>query len=158
MEYYYGVMFLIIALLQEQVEGFIITASCAVVGFFNQEILAVMIEDGYNFFIAAALIDFALILVSISMIGSKLGVIIFSACVISFSLNMLCYSSFTTANDLYSFIKPYYPTINLILFEAILYTCIAHSRLVPWVKKLADKYGFTNLIKQYEQVYEERMK
>ena len=150
MEYYYGIVFIIVAIFQEHIEGFVVSLTCSIVGFAGNYLTLYLVSKDYNFYYAIMLIDLGLVLVAVNILSCKLGKILFVAATLSLLFNTFMWLNFSPATALvYNTIKPFYTTINVIIFEILLYSCILQSKIYPWVKIRFDKLAFKYLPKSY---------
>lgn len=138
MEIYYGIMFLLVAFFQEHVEGTLISVACSIVGFTNTALVNYMISAGVGHYTAVMYLDIGLLIIAVNALSTPTGRLVFIAAMVSVVVNVI-YGNYYTAisPDIYELIKPYYTTINIIIFEVLLYACLFHSKFIPWVK---DKY------------------
>lgn len=154
MEYYYGIAFLLLALLQDHIEGFVVSISCSVVAFFSEVLLLSLVSQGFNIFMSTALLDVMLIFVSLTVIDFKLGKILLVTCVLSFFINIFYLTAYNpNTKDLYNLIKPYYHSMNIIIFEILLYSCLINSKarvIGEWISK---KFGIDKLIEEYDKTF-----
>ena len=154
MEYYYGIAFLSLALLQHHIEGFVVSISCSVVAFFSEVLLLSLVSQGFNIFMSTALLDVMLIFVSLTVIDFKLGKILLVTCVLSFFINIFYLTAYNpNTKDLYNLIKPYYHSMNIIIFEILLYSCLINSKarvIGEWISK---KFGIDKLIEEYDKTF-----
>lgn len=136
MEWYYATVFLVIAIFQEQVEGFTLTFCCSILTLVNEYCRNYFIDLGFSFFFVPLVIDTLLILIGLSFIGNKLSNILLSVAVVSITVNIFFWVHYNPEGAyLYQIIQPYYKYINIILLEILVYSCLAHSRLVPLGKE-----------------------
>lgn len=145
MEYYYGIMFIVVAIFQEQIEGFVVSLTCSIVGFVSSALIGDLVTSGYNFFYASVLVDVFMMIIAVNVLSHTIGKVLLIASLLSLLFNLFMWHNFKidTAH-IYDIIKPFYGIVNIIIFEILLYTCILHSKIYPWVKvrikKFNDKY------------------
>ena len=150
MEYYYGIMFIVIAAFQEHVEGFVVSLTCSIVGFLSSYLTLYLVAQDYNFYYAVMLIDLGMVIVAVNVLSHKIGKVLFIASTLSLLFNIFMWFNFTPATALvYNTVKPFYTTINIIIFEILLYSCLLQSKIYPWVKIRFDKLAFKYLPKSY---------
>lgn len=139
MELYYGIMFLVVAFFQEHMEGMLVSVACSVVGFTSTALVGHMVSTGIGYYTAVMYLDLGLIIVAVNALNTPTGKLAFVASTVSLVINVI-YGNYYTAisSDMYELIKPYYTTINIIIFEVLLYACLFHSKFTPWAK---DKYN-----------------
>lgn len=136
MDWYYGIFFLVAAFLQQQLEGFVTAFSCSVIAFFGEQAIRYLVIEGFHLFMAAGVLDLILLFIACSFIKTKIGTILFFTSFLSCMVNVLFYCSYSPSGlQFYHDIRPYYSTINALLFEVLLYTCLVQSRLYPLLKK-----------------------
>lgn len=151
MEYYYGIAFLLLAFLQDHAEGFVVSISCSVVAFFSELLLLSLISQGFNIFMSTALLDVMLIFISLTVVDFKLGKILLVTCVLSFFINIFYLTAYTPdTKQFYNMIKPYYHSLNIIIFEILLYSCLINSKARIWGQKILTKFGYYKLKARYE--------
>lgn len=139
MELYYGIMFLIVAFFQEHVEGVVVSVACSIVGFANIIIVDYIVGTGVSYYTAVMYLDIGLLIVAVNALSTPTGRLAFIAAGLSILLNVFYGNYYSEINrDIYELIKPYYTTINIIIFEVLLYACLFHSKFIPWAK---DKYN-----------------
>ena len=152
MEYYYGIVFVIVAIFQEQVEGFIASLTCSIVGFLGNSLTMYLVSEGYNFYYAVMLLDLGMIIIAVNILNHRVGVILFIASTISVLLNVFMGLNFTNVSStVYDIIKPYYTIMNIIIFEILLYVCLIHSKIYPWVKNYITKLTLKHLPEKYKK-------
>jgi len=136
METYYAVIFFIAAIFQEHVEGFSVASFCTAITLYNEAIVDYLSSLGLPFFLAPILISVGMVVVSVSFIGQRFSKILLGVSLVSIVVNIFFWVHYNPEGAyLYQIIQPYYKYINIILLEILVYSCLAHSRLVPLGKE-----------------------
>lgn len=130
-DYYYMSVFIILALLQDEVKGFISSLICSSMMFLADTFFKVSATAGATFFEAALMYDGIFFVAGILLIGSRVGMILIGVTTLSIIFNLICWLNY---EDHYRFIQDYYGTVNIILFEILLYGHVTTTKIYPWIK------------------------
>lgn len=142
-EYYYCLIFIVLAIFQEQVEGFVVSITCSILAVFSESLINHLMTLGFEQYLASSALDVALIFIGLSLITSKIGFILAMTCTLSFGLNIFYHVTVTTSYQAYPLIFPLYSTLNIILFEVLMYACLIHSKVFPYlISKFPNALGF----------------
>jgi len=143
-------MFIVAAVFQEHVEGFVVSITCSILGFTSKYLTLYLINHDYSFFYATSLIDMGLIIVAVNVLSQRIGKVLFIASTISLMFNLFMWVNYNPLDPhIYEFIKPFYGIVNIVIFEVILYSCLLQSKIYPWVKIRFDKLAYKHLPKSY---------
>ena len=131
---YYDVVFFIALLLQEHIKDFLSTLVC----FFMSTCGALVIQFyqslGCNYWEAAMFFEASLFCVSIFLIGTKLGWILFFVTTTSFFVNFGGY--LMPSGSFYNWYQENYGFVNTIMFEILFWGCLVNSKLKPLLDKV----------------------
>lgn len=142
-EYYYCAVFIVLAIFQEKIEGFVVSMTCGIMAVFGETFINYIMSLGFQQYLANSTLDLVFIFIGISLITTRLGLVLTITCTISFVINIFYQLTITTSSKAYPLIYPYYTTLNVILFEILLYACLVHSKVIPYLTKKYPKYfGF----------------
>lgn len=130
-EIYYTLIFLILAFLQDEVKGTLSSAVCCIMSLFSTFFIDEAYAMGMGFFETALAYDFLFFVVGVFLIGSRAGHILIGVSLISFLFNTL---SWVFYSEYKPFIQDYYGTVNIILFEILLYGHVTTTKIYPWIK------------------------
>lgn len=153
MDLYYGIGFLLLAFVQEHVEGFLVSITCSLVGFFSNILILSLKADGINLYLAAGLLDLGLFFIFLSLIGTTVGVIASAACFLSLIFNLACYTSLFKSPEIYALMKSYYGVVNIIIFEILLYSCLINSKAKVVGRWISKKFGIDKFIEEYNKTF-----
>ncbi len=132
---YYDIVFFVVIFLQEQIKDFISTVVCFFMSFLSLYVITYgMITYGYDFYMAAMFYEALFFFLSVFLVGSKVGVILCITTGVGFFVNFIGY--LVPNGDFYQWYRSSYGTLNLILFEVLVWACIANSRLKPLIEKI----------------------
>ncbi len=132
---YYDIVFFVVIFLQEQIKDFISTVVCFFMSFLSLYVITYgMITYGYDFYMAAMFYEALFFFLSVFLIGSKVGVILCITTGVGFFVNFIGY--LVPNGDFYQWYRSSYGALNLILFEVLVWACIANSRLKPLIEKI----------------------
>lgn len=147
---YYNCVLFIVMFLQEQVKDFLSTVVCFLMSLLGAFCITYINSYGFTFYEAAMLYE-ALVASScivLGLISCKTGLIVFTVSCVSFFVNFVGY--WLPNGEFYFWYKSSYGYINIILFEVLVWSCIANSRLKPHIEKL-QKY-----IQNYHKIKQEK--
>lgn len=130
-EIYYTLIFLILALLQDEIKGVVSSLICCSMVLMYEVFLSFSQQMGVGFFETALAYDFLFFVVGVFLIGSRAGHILIGVSLISFLFNTL---SWVFYSEYKPFIQDYYGTVNIILFEILLYGHVTTTKIYPWIK------------------------
>jgi len=132
MEDYYSVVFFLLIFLQDHFKGFLTTLTCFVMVKTNLAVTAYLQMIGCTYYEAMMFYEAIVFAFSIFLIGCRLGVMLCVVSTISFTLNFIGYLS---PNGLfYQWYYTSYNTINIVMFEILVWACLINSRLKPYLK------------------------
>ena len=134
-ENYYSALFFIFIFIQEHVKDSLSTVMCFLMSYLSVDTIFILTSQyGYDFYSAAMFYEAMFFSVSIFLLGSKVGVIL---CITTFFGFMVNFIGYVVPNgDFYSWYKTSYGTLNVILFEILVWACIVNSRLKPFIEKI----------------------
>jgi len=130
-DYYYAFVFIILALLQEEVKGFLSSLVCSSMMFMAESFFRFSNSIGMSFFETALLYDGVFFVIGLFIVSSRVGLVLISVTSISIIFNTICWTVYTEHS---SFIQDYYGTVNIILFEILLYGHVTTTKIYPWIK------------------------
>ncbi len=132
---YYDVVFFVVIFLQEHVKDFLSTLMCFLMSYLSMLVVPyLMITYGYDFYMAAMFYEALFFFLSVFLVGSKVGVILCITTGAGFFVNFIGY--LVPNGDFYQWYRSSYGALNLILFEVLVWACIANSRLKPLIEKI----------------------
>ena len=142
-EYYYCIIFVTLAIFQEQIEGFVVSITCCILAVFSEAFILHVVSYGFEHYLAASTLDLILMFLGMTMIPSRIGSILALTCAVSFGINIFYHLTVTTSYQAYPAIFPLYSTLNIILFEVLMYACLIHSKVFPYlISKFPNALGF----------------
>jgi hypothetical protein len=131
-EIYYGLIFLILAVFQDEIKGFLSSVLCFAMISTSEYIINTTSSYGLSFFESAIIFEFILIVTGLFLIGSKAGLLLVIVSFISVIINIICWSIYTSYGE---FIFNYYGLVNIILFEILLYGHFTTTKIYPVFKE-----------------------
>ena len=134
METYHFIIFTILLFLQEEMEGFLTTLICWFIIIADTVVFKFFTFAGFNFYESVILLDVTFILITIFSytIHKSNGLLL--VMVVSFFINYYMYQ--LTDTTVYKDFIPVYKSINIILFECLVWCCIGKSAIKPYLDKL----------------------
>jgi hypothetical protein len=147
---YYGILLLLLAVIQDEVKGYFGGFVCSVVAFTNQEFRLIMELAGYTALESTLVLDsIALLLIIVFCQSSK----VYRYLLLAFTLSLIVSLIFIYSPDIvYSTLQPYYGNINIILFEIMVMGLFIHSTIYPKLKTFCTPYtkSICDFAKQYD--------
>lgn len=131
---YYNIVFFVGMLLQEHFKDFVSTLLCFLMSVIGVPSLDYIQSLGFGYWEAGMFFEAGFFCLSIFLIGTKIGWILFTVTTISFFVNFIGY--LVPAGEFYTWYADHYGAINIILFEILVWACIVNSRLKPYLEKL----------------------
>lgn len=136
MEIYYGIMFMVAAILQDSYEGFIPSIWLSGILFLNGYIVNILGIIGFGYFSSIILLELIIMLPLLMFISSKLGKVLVSVLSVSVVFNLLMMFS---PLGFYMLVAPYYELVNIIFIECMLIYSLSQSRMKSGIKWLFNR-------------------
>lgn len=136
MEIYYGLMFMVAAILQDSYEGFIPSIWLSGILFLNAHIVNLLGVIGFGYFSSIILLELIIMLPLLMFISSKLGKVLVAVLSISIIFNLLMMFS---PLWFYMLVEPHYGLVNIIFVECMLLYSLSQSRVKSGIKWLFNK-------------------
>lgn len=133
MEDYYASIFFLLIFLQDQFKGFLTTIVCLIITKVNILGVVYLQDLGFTFYESCMFYEALVFMLSIYLIGCRIGVILCLVSVFSFFLNFIGYL-IQEHNNFYIWYYQSYGILNIILFEVLVWGCLINSRLKPYIK------------------------
>ena len=131
MSEYYTLLFILFAFIQDEVKGVLSSLICFLMIYFYQPFDDLMLSLGYGFFVRAMLFDAIFIVVSLFILGSRVGNTLFAVMCFSAIFNFVGY--ILPYGNMYSYFKDSYRFINVLMFEVLLYVSFTSTIVYPWL-------------------------
>lgn len=131
---YYDCVFFVGIFLQEHIKDSLTTVMCFLMSYLGIPAIDYLQYLGCGFWEAGMYFEGLFFCISIFLIGTKIGWILFTVTTISFFVNFIGY--LVPAGEFYMWYAEHYGVINIILFEILVWACIVNSRLKPYLEKL----------------------
>lgn len=132
MEVYYGIMFLVAALLQESSEGFLPSLWIGITTYFGEGAVYILSQVGFSFLSGVILFELLVLLPCILYYQTKLGKVIIWVLLLSITFNTIL---IVIPLDWYHLVIPYYKYISILMIESMLITSFSQSKLKPFLKE-----------------------
>lgn len=133
-ENYYSVILFSVIFLQEHIKDLLSTVACFLMSYLSLITIKYFMTLGYDFYTSAMFYEALFFSASIFLLGSKVGVILYITTFTGFMFNFV--GSIMPEGDFYFWYKDSYGLLNIILFEVLIWGCIANSRLKPYLIKM----------------------
>ena len=134
---YYDCVLFVVILLQEHVKDFLSTVVCFLMSYSSQIIIPILMQQGYDFYSSAILYESIFFCIGIFLIGSKVGWILVMVCFGGVLFNLV--GVFLSGSEFYSNYQKSYGVFNIIMFEILVWACIANSRIKPYIEEYTRK-------------------
>ncbi len=131
---YHFIMFTVLLFVQEEMEGFQTTIICWLLIFVDSLLFKWVSSLGFNFYETLIIIDLVFILLTSSLYGCHKNLKILLVFVISLFLNLGMLQ--VTDEGQYTKILSWYESVNLILFEILVWSCIITSKIHPYLLRI----------------------
>lgn len=142
-ENYYSIMLFSVIFLQEHFKDLLSTVVCFLMSYLSIITIEYFTGFGYDFYSSAMFYEAIFFSLSVFLLGSKVGVILFITTFVGFMFNFVGY--IIPKEDFYLWYKDSYGLINIVMFEVLIWGCIANSRLKPHLIRM------NNTIEEYLQ-------
>ena len=138
---YHFIMFTVLLFVQEEMEGFQTTIICWLLIFVDSLLFKWVSSLGFNFYETLIIIDLVFILLTSSLYGCHKNLKILLVFVISLFLNLGMLQ--VTDEGQYTKILSWYESVNLILFEILVWSCLITSKIKPSLFRINSLVGST---------------
>lgn len=141
---YYNCVLFAILFLQEHVKDFLSTLVCFLMSVTSVLAINYLSLKGFTFYEAAMFYEagIAFSCIMLCLLTCRTGLIVFTVSCVGFFVNFVGY--WIPNGEFYSYYQQSYGFIQIILFEVLVWGCIANSRLKPyitkWNKQLQESY------------------
>ena len=152
---YYDVVFLIALFLQEHFKDFLSTLVCFFMSAFGKTVILLYQSWGLSYWESTMFFEATLFFLSIFLIGTRIGWILFFVTLTAFFVNFVGY--WMPKGEFYVWYAEHYGVMNIIMFEVLVWACIVNSRLRPYLEKL-NQQSTEFLNKQLEKWREHHKK
>lgn len=134
MEDYYSTVFFLLLFLQDQFKGFMTTLVCFVMVKASTLGVVYLQMIGCTYYEACMFYEAIVFSCSIFLLGCRVGGVLCIVSGVAFFFNFIGYLA--PNGDFYKWYYSSYSTVNVILFEVLVWTCLINSRVKPYLLKI----------------------